>query len=336
MDEAFLDVSGAQRLLGRPAGMAELIRRRVREEQALPCSVGVAPSKFVAKLASTRAKPDGLVVVPTDRVLDYLHPLPVEALWGVGERSAEALRRLGLTPVHDLAHPPVGSIPPARGRGAGSAWSVYASKGCSRPVGPPANWPWAPGSGAGQRRNGRPTRRWPGSAPPRYARPAFLDRPVSYPAPSGPGRRGRGREPVRRQPGKNPTPDLRPAFRPAYPLVDLRVSSHLAVTVRRPARVDILTGEECRAALGTRAAAVRADRAVACRGPQVRLGRARVRPALPRPAPTAGRRPTRRRWSGACCLWGGELERAHRRGGVRGHARRRRVRPHLTTPGARR
>ena len=118
MDEAFLDVSGAQRLLGRPAGIAELIRRRVREEQALPCSVGVAPSKFVAKLASTRAKPDGLVVVPTDRVLDYLHPLPVEALWGVGERSAEALRRLGLTTVHDLAHAPVGMIRSALGEAA--------------------------------------------------------------------------------------------------------------------------------------------------------------------------------------------------------------------------
>src|SRR5256714_4213188 len=118
MDEAFLDVSGAQRLLGRPAGMAELIRRRVREEQALPCSVGVAPSKFVAKLASTRAKPDGVVVVPTDRVLDYLHPLPVEALWGVGERSAEALRRLGLTTVHDLAHAPVGMIRSALGEAA--------------------------------------------------------------------------------------------------------------------------------------------------------------------------------------------------------------------------
>ncbi len=110
MDEAFLDVSGAQRLLGRPAQIAALIRRRVREEQRLPCSVGVAPSKFVAKLASTRAKPDGLVVVPAGRVLDYLHPLPVDALWGVGERSAETLRRLGLQTVGDLAEAPPGMI----------------------------------------------------------------------------------------------------------------------------------------------------------------------------------------------------------------------------------
>jgi len=118
LDEAFLDVSGAQRLLGRPAGIAELIRRRVRDEQRLPCSVGVAPTKFMAKLASTRAKPDGLVVVPVDRVLDYLHPLPVDALWGVGERSAEALHRLGLRTVGDLARAPSGMIRSALGEAA--------------------------------------------------------------------------------------------------------------------------------------------------------------------------------------------------------------------------
>ncbi len=118
MDEAFLDVSGAKRLLGRPAEIAALLRRRIRAEQALPCSVGVAPTKFVAKLASTRAKPDGLVVVPTGQVLDYLHPLPVDALWGVGERSAEILHRLGLNTVHDLAHAPVGMIRSALGEAA--------------------------------------------------------------------------------------------------------------------------------------------------------------------------------------------------------------------------
>jgi DNA polymerase-4 len=115
MDEAFLDVAGAGRLLGRPASIAALIRQRVLAEQSLTCSVGVAPSKFVAKLASTRAKPDGVVVVPADRVLDYLHPLPVAALWGVGERSAEALRRLGVVSVRDLAQAPVGMIRAALG-----------------------------------------------------------------------------------------------------------------------------------------------------------------------------------------------------------------------------
>jgi DNA polymerase-4 len=115
MDEAFLDVAGAARLLGRPARIAALIRQRVAAEQGLTCSVGVAPSKFVAKLASTRAKPDGLVVVPVDRVLDYLHPLPVGAVWGVGDRSAEVLRRLGLTTVRDLAHAPVPMLRAALG-----------------------------------------------------------------------------------------------------------------------------------------------------------------------------------------------------------------------------
>ncbi|MCI4061804.1 DNA polymerase IV [Micromonospora sp. R77] len=110
LDEAFLDVSGARRLFGPPAEIARLIRRRVAEEQRLTCSVGVAPSKFVAKLGSTRAKPDGLLVVPVDRVLDFLHPLPVAALWGVGERSAETLRRMGLNTVGDLAEAPVGLL----------------------------------------------------------------------------------------------------------------------------------------------------------------------------------------------------------------------------------
>ncbi|MFI5832870.1 DNA polymerase IV [Micromonospora sp. NPDC051300] len=110
LDEAFLDVAGARRLFGPPAAIAALIRRRVAEEQRLTCSVGVASSKFVAKLGSTRAKPNGLLVVPADGVLDFLHPLPVSALWGVGERSAEALRRLGLRTVRDLAEAPPGLL----------------------------------------------------------------------------------------------------------------------------------------------------------------------------------------------------------------------------------
>jgi DNA polymerase IV len=115
MDEAFLDVSGAVRLFGRPAEIAATIRRRILAEQRLTCSVGVASTKFVAKLASTRTKPDGLAVVPADKVLDFLHPLPVEALWGVGERTAETLRRLGLARVRDLAHAPLGMLRSAIG-----------------------------------------------------------------------------------------------------------------------------------------------------------------------------------------------------------------------------
>jgi len=117
-DEAFLDVAGARRLLGRPTEIARLIRRRMIEEQQLTCSVGVAPTKFVAKLGSTRAKPDGLVVVPATMVLDFLHPLPIDALWGVGERAAESLRRLGLTTVGEIAQAPVGMLRGALGEAA--------------------------------------------------------------------------------------------------------------------------------------------------------------------------------------------------------------------------
>jgi DNA polymerase-4 len=115
LDEAFLDVAGAQRLLGRPAVIARDIRARIAEEQRLTCSVGVAASKFVAKLGSTRAKPDGMIVVPVGRVLDFLRPLPVDALWGVGERAAETLHRLGLTTVGDLAAAPMGMLRAALG-----------------------------------------------------------------------------------------------------------------------------------------------------------------------------------------------------------------------------
>jgi DNA polymerase-4 len=114
-DEAFLDVAGAQRLLGRPAVIARRIRERMLAEQQLTCSVGVAPTKFVAKLGSTRAKPDGMLVVPVGLVLEFLHPLPVDALWGVGEKAAETLRRLGLGTVAELAHAPWGMLRRALG-----------------------------------------------------------------------------------------------------------------------------------------------------------------------------------------------------------------------------
>ncbi len=110
LDEAFLDVAGAQRLLGRPAVIARDIRARIVAEQGLTCSVGVAPTKFVAKLGSTRAKPDGMLVVPAALVLDFLHPLPVGALWGVGEKAAENLHRLGLKTVGDLAQAPLSML----------------------------------------------------------------------------------------------------------------------------------------------------------------------------------------------------------------------------------
>jgi DNA polymerase-4 len=106
LDEAFLDVSGAFLLFGEPSDIAAKIRREVLAEVGVRCSVGVGPSKLVAKLASKQAKPDGLVVVPTDEVGAFLEPLPVRALWGVGEKTAEALGRLGVKTVGDLSRTP--------------------------------------------------------------------------------------------------------------------------------------------------------------------------------------------------------------------------------------
>ena len=90
--------------------IAELIRRQVREQQSITCSVGVAPVKFVAKIASARCKPDGLLVVPAHGLLEFLHPLPVSALWGVGDRAEEVLARLGLRTVGDIAHVPEATL----------------------------------------------------------------------------------------------------------------------------------------------------------------------------------------------------------------------------------
>jgi DNA polymerase-4 len=119
LDEAFLDVSGALRRLGSPTAIAELIRARVYDEQRITCSVGVAPTKFIAKLASTQIKPDGLLVVPADQVTAFLHPLPVGALWGVGERTEERLTSLGLRTVGDIAHTPVDTLVRALGQASG-------------------------------------------------------------------------------------------------------------------------------------------------------------------------------------------------------------------------
>lgn len=115
LDEAFLDVRGALRRLGPPTQIGEWIRGRVADEQGVTCSVGVAPTKFLAKLASTLCKPDGLRVVPVDGALEFLHPLPVGALWGVGERSAEHLHRMGLTTVGDIARTPLDTLRRALG-----------------------------------------------------------------------------------------------------------------------------------------------------------------------------------------------------------------------------
>ena len=130
LDEAFLDVTGSTRLFGPAPRMARMIRERIRSDLRLGCSVGVAPSKFLAKLASEAAKPraslkgivpgDGVVVVSPGQELSFLHPLPIEALWGVGPATAERLRRLGVTTVADLATLPAATLEGAVGKAAGS------------------------------------------------------------------------------------------------------------------------------------------------------------------------------------------------------------------------
>ncbi|HXZ70267.1 MAG TPA: DNA polymerase IV [Streptosporangiaceae bacterium] len=134
LDEAFLDVSGAIRRLGRPTRIAELIRASIRDQQGLTCSVGVANCKFVAKLASARCKPDGLMVVPADQVLGFLHPLPVAALWGVGEQTGHALARLGLRTVADLAHTPLPVLQRELGQAVGAHLYALAWGRDERPV----------------------------------------------------------------------------------------------------------------------------------------------------------------------------------------------------------
>ncbi|RNB46625.1 DNA polymerase IV, partial [Agromyces tardus] len=115
IDEAFLDVSGARRLHGSPAEIAWTIRERVRAETGLTCSVGVAATKYVAKVASSRAKPDGMLVVPASETVAFLHPLPVSALWGVGRVTEQSLARLGLRTVGDVAAMPADALTRAVG-----------------------------------------------------------------------------------------------------------------------------------------------------------------------------------------------------------------------------
>ncbi len=120
LDEAFLDVSGSLRRLGSPTRIGALIRDTVADEQGLTCSVGVASTKFVAKLASGLAKPDGMVVVPVDEVVPFVQQLPVGALWGVGDKTEETLARLGLRTVADIAHTPLQTLTRALGEAAGA------------------------------------------------------------------------------------------------------------------------------------------------------------------------------------------------------------------------
>jgi DNA polymerase IV len=135
LDEAFIDVGGSVKLFGPPADIAGRIKRDVAS-LGLPCTVGVAPNKFLAKLASTRGKPNGLLVVKADAVPSFLNPLPAEALWGVGAATAEALRRLGLKTVGDVAAIPRRTLERAVGDSLGSHLHYLANGIDDRPVVP--------------------------------------------------------------------------------------------------------------------------------------------------------------------------------------------------------
>jgi DNA polymerase-4 len=134
MDEAFLDVRGALRRFESPLAIGEYLRARIADEQRVTCSVGISTTTQLAKLASRQAKPDGLVVVPPAQVTAFLHPLAVDELWGVGDKTAEQLRRLGLRTVGDLAHTPVPILQRAMGSLLGGRLHALAWGESDRPV----------------------------------------------------------------------------------------------------------------------------------------------------------------------------------------------------------
>ena len=134
IDEAFLDVRGVRRLSGTPAEIAVRLRQTVRERVGLPVTVGVARTKFLAKVASAVAKPDGLLVVPTDRELAFLHALPVERLWGVGRVTAGKLRARGITTVGQVAQVGEEALVAMLGRAAGRQLHALAHNRDPRPV----------------------------------------------------------------------------------------------------------------------------------------------------------------------------------------------------------
>ena len=121
LDEAFLDVTGSQKLFGSGREIAAKIREQVEKEEGITCSVGLAQSKFIAKLASQHCKPNGMLEIKPDRILEFLHPLPVRAIWGVGPKTAESLERLGLHTVSDIAHTPRATLIRALGESTGAS-----------------------------------------------------------------------------------------------------------------------------------------------------------------------------------------------------------------------
>src|SRR5512132_1606718 len=134
IDEAFLDVAGMQRSVGSPAEIARRLRGEVRTRVGLPITVGIARTKFLAKVASGVAKPDGLLLVPPDAELDFLHPLPVERLWGVGRVTATKLYDRGIKTVGEVAQLPEAALVSMLGRASGHHLHALANNYDPRPV----------------------------------------------------------------------------------------------------------------------------------------------------------------------------------------------------------
>ncbi len=134
IDEAFLDVGGLRRVSGTPTEIATLLRRDVADEVGLPISVGVARTKFLAKVASAASKPDGLLVVPPDQEQAFLHPLPIERLWGVGRATAEKLHARGITTVGEVAALQERVLTSLLGRASGHHLHALAHNRDPRPV----------------------------------------------------------------------------------------------------------------------------------------------------------------------------------------------------------
>lgn len=136
IDEAFLDVAGLRRLVGPPEYIAQIVRSRVRGEVGLPISVGVASTKFIAKIASAVSKPDGLLVIPSGGEREFLHPLPIERLWGVGKVTSAKLHERGISTIGQLAGAQEHAVVDAVGGAAGRQLWALANVRDPRPVAP--------------------------------------------------------------------------------------------------------------------------------------------------------------------------------------------------------
>ncbi|WP_245633100.1 DNA polymerase IV [Luteipulveratus mongoliensis] len=134
IDEAFLDVGGLRRIGGAPEAIGRRLRARVLDEVGLPITVGIASTKFLAKVASAVAKPDGLLVVPAGTELDFLHPLPIERLWGVGEVTARTLHERGIATIGQLAALPEARLTSVVGQASGRHLHALAKARDPRPV----------------------------------------------------------------------------------------------------------------------------------------------------------------------------------------------------------